>query len=120
MTEIEKIKSEIAQADLLAAIQALKLLTKNSSLSNDLLQLESRFNQNEKANIGHKVMGLKVISETDGKDFKGSGEGALRETFKSIFGNFIIPCMWLLWDEKKQNLYDKVSKTLVVRKTRVG
>ncbi len=67
-------------------------------------------------NLGHKIFGLKVISAEDGSDFKEVGRGALREAVKGAFGPFILPSMWLLWDDDRQNLYDKVVKTYVVKK----
>jgi len=65
-------------------------------------------------NLGHRILGLKVISAVDGSDQKKPLVGALREGLKSIFGILFIPVIWLLWDPKKQNLYDKIVKTLVV------
>lgn len=67
-------------------------------------------------NLGHKIMGLKVISAVDGTDLNKPMEGALREGLKSIFCYVIIPVIWLLWDDDRQNLYDKVVKTYVVKK----
>lgn len=66
-------------------------------------------------NLGHKIMGLKVISAIDGSDKRDAGLGALREGLNYIFGIVIIPVIWLLWDNDKQNLYDKVVKTYVVK-----
>jgi uncharacterized RDD family membrane protein YckC len=68
-------------------------------------------------NLGHKILGLKVISAIDGFDQKSALKGAVREGLKSMLSNFIIPVIWLLWDSDKQNLYDKVVKTLVVKKS---
>lgn len=67
-------------------------------------------------NLGHKVMGLKVISSVDGSDQNKAMTGALREGLKNIFGLVFIPVVWLLWDDDRQNLYDKVVKTYVVKK----
>jgi uncharacterized RDD family membrane protein YckC len=66
-------------------------------------------------NLGHKIMGLKVISLEDGTDQNKASEGALREGLKSVFGIILIPSIWLLWDDNRQNLYDKVAKTIVVK-----
>jgi len=66
-------------------------------------------------NLGHKLLGLKVISAVDGSDQKMLTIGAAREALKSILGLFLIPSIWLLWDSKKQNLYDKIVKTIVVK-----
>ena len=67
-------------------------------------------------NLGHKILGLKVISALDGQDENNALKGARREALKSIFGLVIIPSIWLLWDKDKQNLYDKVVNTYVVKK----
>jgi len=67
-------------------------------------------------NLGHKIFGLKVISAEDGSDYNTARQGAIREFIKEIFGAVIIPIIWLLWDKDKQNLYDKVIKTYVVKK----
>jgi uncharacterized RDD family membrane protein YckC len=69
-------------------------------------------------NLGHKIMGLKVISSVDGSDQNNALAGALRESLKDIFSLIIIPVIWILWDKNKQNLYDKVVKTYVVKKSR--
>jgi len=67
-------------------------------------------------NLGHKIMGLKVISSVDGTDQNKPMQGAIREGVKNIFGYVLIPVIWLLWDDDRQNLYDKVLKTYVVKK----
>ena len=69
-------------------------------------------------NLGHKILGMKVVSAIDGADQKNPVNGIVREALKSILSNFFIPAIWLLWDSKKQNLYDKVTKTLVVKISR--
>ncbi len=65
-------------------------------------------------NLGHRLFGLKVISAVDGSDQKKATVGAIREILKTFLGIVIIPSIWLLWDSKNQNLYDKIMKTLVV------
>ncbi len=67
-------------------------------------------------NLGHKIFGLKVISSEDGSDYIEVSRGALREAVKGALSAFFIPAMWLLWDDNRQNLYDKVVKTYVVKK----
>jgi transcriptional regulator with XRE-family HTH domain len=67
-------------------------------------------------NLGHSILGLKVISSETGHDYKKAIEGAIRELLKGVFSFFIIPIIWILWDEKNQNLYDKLTKTYVVEK----
>ncbi|WP_299052491.1 RDD family protein [uncultured Polaribacter sp.] len=65
-------------------------------------------------NLGHKIFKLKVISEENGDDYKKPEKGAIRESLKHILSYLIIPIIWILWDDKNQNLYDKITKTLVV------
>ncbi len=67
-------------------------------------------------NLGHRILGLKVISSVTGADYDKYDEGALREGFKTLLSYFIIPSIWILWDKKNQNLYDKLTKTYVVKK----
>jgi len=67
-------------------------------------------------NIGHKIMGLKVISSIDGSDFKTTDGGLKREFIKAILSLIILPLFWLVGQKNKQNLYDKGSKTLVVKR----
>jgi uncharacterized RDD family membrane protein YckC len=70
-------------------------------------------------NLGHRIFNLKVISSENGKDYKKMEKGAIREGLKHSLGILIIPNIWILWDEKNQNLYDKITKTLVVEKNKV-
>lgn len=65
-------------------------------------------------NLGHKLLGLKVISSKSGEEYKFASDGALRELLKYLGGFLIFPVVWLLWDKENQNLYDKVTETFVV------
>jgi uncharacterized RDD family membrane protein YckC len=67
-------------------------------------------------NLGHKILGLQVISSDTGQIQSSAKEGALREGVKSIASFFFIPSVWLLWDDNSQNLYDKLVKTYVIKK----
>jgi uncharacterized RDD family membrane protein YckC len=67
-------------------------------------------------NLGHKIMGLCVISAEDGTVQTNAKTGAIREAIKSLSAWLFIPIVWLLWDENRQNLYDKAVKTYVVKK----
>jgi len=67
-------------------------------------------------NLGHAIFKLKVISSETGEDYKTSFQGITRELLKYVLTFLIIPAIWILWDEKNQNLYDKITKTLVVEK----
>jgi hypothetical protein len=44
----------------------------------------------------------------------------MRELLKYVLTFLVIPVIWILWDEKNQNLYDKMTKTLVVEKNKEG
>ncbi len=66
-------------------------------------------------NLGHKLLGMKVISSLDGSDQKKPTRGAIREALKCLLGYFLIPNIWLLWDKQNQNLYDKIAQTFVVK-----
>lgn len=66
-------------------------------------------------NLGHKVLGLKVISSKDGTDIRHGGTGAVREVCKLLLEPFWIPCIMLLWDKNRQNLYDKMTEGYVVK-----
>lgn len=67
-------------------------------------------------NLGHKIFNLKVISSQSGSDYNKAADGAIREFLKCMLGYLIIPTIWIIWDEKNQNLYDKLTKTYVVEK----
>ncbi len=69
-------------------------------------------------NIGHRIMGIKVISVADGTDSSGFFRGALREFLKTVSIYLLIPSIWILWDSKRQNLYDKALGTIVVKRRR--
>ena len=68
-------------------------------------------------NLGHRIFSLKVISAETGEDYKKPEKGAIRECLKYVLSYLIIPSIWILWDQKNQNLYDKITKTLVVEKS---
>lgn len=67
-------------------------------------------------NLGHRIFDLKVISSESGNDYNKASDGAIRELLKGVFSFLIIPIIWILWDNKNQNLYDKLTKTYVVEK----
>lgn len=67
-------------------------------------------------NLGHRIFGLKVISSQTGKDYNSSMEGGARELLKTLLAFLLVPVVWIVFDKDKQNLYDKVTKTLVVKK----
>jgi len=84
-----------------------------------------------KGTLGHKALNLRVIN-ANGTTLDAK-QGAIRELLKAgpgILSNIgviagaglqgiiglgaLIYAIWLLWDEDKQNLYDKIAKTYVV------
>lgn len=67
-------------------------------------------------NIGHRIFNLKVISTESGEDYNKAEKGAIRECLKHVLGFLFLPLIWILWDNKNQNLYDKLTKTTVVER----
>ena len=65
---------------------------------------------------GRKIVGIKVIKEIDGTP-PGWGKAIGRTLFAWIISAQIIwiGYLWMLWDDKKQTLHDKVASTHVVR-----
>ena len=68
------------------------------------------------SNLGHKLLGLKVISSVDGSDFNQAISGAGRELLKAAMSLIFIPVAWLVSDSDRQNLYDKRVNTYVVKR----
>ncbi len=64
--------------------------------------------------LGHRILGIKVVSIESGEDRNSIFFGIYRELLKSILGYLIIPIIWLFWDKNYQNLYDKIVKTIVI------
>jgi len=67
-------------------------------------------------NLGHKLFGLKVISSVDGSDYNRALSGAGREFLKVVMSLIVIPVIWLMSDSNRQNLYDKLANTYVVKR----
>lgn len=67
-------------------------------------------------NLGHKIMGLKVVEIESNRDYNIRIDGFKREALKSIAINLFIPILWLFFDSNNQNIYDKITKTIVVKK----
>ena len=70
-------------------------------------------------NLGHRIFKLKVISAETGADYNRAEKGAIRECLKYVLGYLFVPIIWIIWDHKNQNLYDKITKTLVVEKNKL-
>lgn len=66
-------------------------------------------------NLGHKLLGLKVIDMKDNSPVKSIFSGFGREFLKGAFSIIIFPLLWILFDSNNQNLYDKIQGTLVIR-----
>lgn len=64
--------------------------------------------------IGKRVMGTKVVSETDGS-LIGGGMGIVRY-FAHIVDALAccIGYLWPIWDDKRQTFSDKIMKTVVI------
>jgi uncharacterized RDD family membrane protein YckC len=69
-------------------------------------------------NLGHKIIGLKVINTIDKTNFNKFYEGGFREFLKSLCTILILPCLWVFFDKKNQNIYDHIFKTIVVEKSK--
>jgi len=67
-------------------------------------------------NLGHRIMGLKVVNIENSSNFNIFYEGGLREFIKDFCIILIIPNIWVLFDKKNQNIYDKIFKTIVVKR----
>lgn len=67
-------------------------------------------------NVGQRIMGLQVINTKTGEVERNVVNGALRELLKNLLALLIVPIMWLLWDEDKQNVYDKLLNHYVVKR----
>ena len=65
---------------------------------------------------GRKIVGIKVIKEADGTP-PGWGKALGRTLFAWLISGQIIwiGYLWMLWDDKKQTLHDKVASTHVIR-----
>ncbi len=66
-------------------------------------------------NIGHKILGLKVIEVGSNREYDKRIEGFKRESLKSVLGYLIVPFIWLFYDKKRQNIYDKITNTIVIK-----
>jgi uncharacterized RDD family membrane protein YckC len=67
-------------------------------------------------NLGHRIMGLKVVNIENKLNFNIFYEGAFREFVKGICIVLIIPNLWILFSKQNQNIYDKLFKTIVVKR----
>lgn len=65
-------------------------------------------------NLGHKLLKMKVIHAYTEEDIKNPAMGFLRETLKLLLGWLALPWLWLLWNDRRQNLYDILCKTVVI------
>ena len=65
---------------------------------------------------GRKVVGIKVVGETTGEPL-GYGRALGRTLFAGLISAqiFYIGYLWMLWDDKKQTLHDKVVSSIVIR-----
>jgi len=67
------------------------------------------------ATIGKMIVKIKVVDQNNQKPSWGTA--IMRETvgkFVSGFIPFYIGHLWMLWDEKKQTIHDKIASTYVI------
>ncbi|OXA78045.1 hypothetical protein B0A58_04705 [Flavobacterium branchiophilum NBRC 15030 = ATCC 35035] len=67
-------------------------------------------------NLGHRIMGIKVVNFDGKSNFNKFYEGAFREFIKDICIVLIFPNLWILFDKNNQNSYDKLFKTIVIKR----
>lgn len=70
-------------------------------------------------NLGHKLMGIKVIRKSDGTPVNNLIEGFMREFFKGFSSLVLIPIIWLFFNKERQNYYDNVLGTLVIKNKKI-
>lgn len=65
---------------------------------------------------GRRIVGVKVINEQTGTP-PGWGKAIGRTLFAGFISSqiFYIGYLWMLWDDKKQTLHDKVASTHVIK-----
>ena len=104
----------------LCSFIAIKLIPNWSTLGAQLIAiaLAGIFFLALSATLGHAIFQLKVVDATTGEDIKDAGKGALRELIKIFMSWLLIPIIWCIFDPRKQNVYDKVMKTVVVKKNK--
>ena len=64
--------------------------------------------------VGKKVMGLKLIHEQTGEPI-GALQAFLRELLAGLINQIVyLSYLWMLWDDNKQTLADKVVHSTVI------
>lgn len=66
-------------------------------------------------NLGHKLLGIMVVSKKDNSPLNNFFLGYTREFLKEALSVLVVPVIWLFFDKEKQNLYDKIQDTIVVK-----
>lgn len=70
--------------------------------------------------LGKRLLNIRVVRADDGGAI-GYGQSAWREIFEWLLAfitcgiGFFVDNAWILWDERRQALHDKVAKTVVVK-----
>jgi uncharacterized RDD family membrane protein YckC len=69
--------------------------------------------------LGKKLLKIRVVREEDGGAIS-NNQALSREAFYVVLGGIcgcigLIDILWILWDERKQALHDKVAHTVVVK-----
>ncbi len=65
-------------------------------------------------NLGHRIMGIKVISAKDGSDVKNVLLASVRELVKALLSG--ISVLWYIFNKKDQALQDSLFNTYVVKR----
>ena len=64
--------------------------------------------------VGKKAMGIKLIHEQTGQPI-GAMQAFLRELLSGVINQiFYLSYLWMLWDDNKQTLHDKVIHSTVI------
>lgn len=66
-------------------------------------------------NLGHRIIGLKVIHD-DKNDFNKFYEGGFREFLKSISLFLILPNLYIFFNSDNKNTYDKILNCKVIKR----
>ncbi len=64
--------------------------------------------------VGKKAMGIKLIHEQTGQPI-GALQAFLRELLSGVINQiFYLSYLWMLWDDNKQTLHDKIIHSTVI------
>jgi uncharacterized RDD family membrane protein YckC len=65
--------------------------------------------------VGKKAMGIKLVNDSTGEPI-GALQAFLRELLSAVINQaFYISYLWMLWDDNKQTLHDKIVHSTVIQ-----